>query len=122
MVCGGTSKIWRGCIDGPCQALNYGIVRVNHPAASLGVANSAMILLQKMHGLGFTSAGEFCPSAPSEQVDQDRMDVFCQLPCVVKDTGLFVVVVDLLVGDACGLGEKARVGVKVEDAGQKLLP
>ena len=47
------------------------------------------------------------------------MDVFCQLPCVVKDAGLFVVVVELLVSNACGLGEKARVGIKVENAGQE---
>ena len=52
-------------------------------------------------------------------MDHDRMDVFCQLPCVVEYAGLFVVVVHLLVSNACGLGEKARVGVKVEGAGQE---
>ena len=52
-------------------------------------------------------------------MDHDRMDVFCHLPCVVKDAGLFVVVVEWLVSNACGLGEKARVGIKVESAGQE---
>ena len=37
---------------------------VNHPAAGFGVANSAMVLLQKVHGLGFTAAGELSPPAP----------------------------------------------------------
>ena len=52
-------------------------------------------------------------------MDHDRMDVFCHLPCVVKGAGLFVVVVEWLVSNACGLGEKARVGIKVENAGQE---
>ena len=42
-----------------------------------------MILLQKMHGLGFTSAGELRPTAPSKEMDHDGVDVFSQLPCVV---------------------------------------
>ena len=94
--------VWRYCIDRPRQSFDYGVMGVNHPAAGFGVANSAMVLLQKLHGLGFTAAGEFCPTAPGEEI-----------------AGLFVVVVDLLVSNACGLGEKARVGVKVEDAGQE---
>ena len=36
-------------------------------------------------------------------MDHDRMDVFCQLPCVVEYAGLFVVVVRLLVSNACGM-------------------
>ena len=82
-VCCRTSKVWRGGIYRPCQPLDYGIIWVNHPAAGLGVANSAMILLQKMHGLGFTSAGELRPTAPSKEMDHDGVDVFCHLPCVV---------------------------------------
>ena len=82
-VCCRTSKVWRGDIYRPCQPLNDSIIGVNHPAAGLGVANGAMILLQKMHGLGFTSAGELRPTAPSKEMDHDGVDVFCHLPCVV---------------------------------------
>ena len=83
VVCGGASKVWRCCIDRPRQSFDYGVMGVNHPAAGFGVANSAMVLLQKVHGLGFTAAGEFCPSAPGYEMEHDRMDVFCHLPCVV---------------------------------------
>ena len=45
VVCSGTSKVWRCCIDRPRQSFDYGVMGVNHPAAGVGVENSAMVLL-----------------------------------------------------------------------------
>ena len=72
-----------------------------------------------MHGLGFAATGKFGPSTPGEEMDHDRMDVLCQVPRIMEYAGLFVVVVDLLVSNACGLGKETRVGVKVKGAGQE---
>ena len=47
------------------------------------------------------------------------MDVFCEFPGVVQYSGLLVVVVYGLVGNACSLGEKAWISIEVEGAGQK---
>ena len=45
LVCGEASKVRWGCIDGPRQSLDNGVMRVNHPAAGFGMANCAMALL-----------------------------------------------------------------------------
>ena len=64
VVCSEASKVGWCCIDRPRQSFDNGVMGVNHPAAGCGVANGAMVLLQKVHGLGFTAAGELSPPAP----------------------------------------------------------
>ena len=54
------------------QAFDYGVVRVNHPAAALLVENFAVVLVDKGHdGVFLAPGGVFCGCTPGKECDDD---------------------------------------------------
>ena len=107
---------WSG-VCGPGQSFDNGVVRVDHPAAALLVEDCAVVIVEEVHGMFFTSRGIFCGGTPSKKCDDKGVGVLVELPGVVDDTGKFVLIMGLIVGDADTLGKKARVVGKVKCAG-----
>ena len=107
---------WSG-VSGPGQSLDYGVVRVDHPAAALLVEDGAVVVVEEGHGVLLSSGGVFCGGAPSKECDDDGVGVLVELPCVVDDASQLALIMGLIVGDADTLGKKARVVGKVECAG-----
>ena len=84
---------------------------------TLLVEDCAVVIVEEVHGMFFTSRGIFCGGAPSKECDDKGVGVLVELPGVVDDTGKFVLIMGLVVGDADTLGKKARVVGKVKCAG-----
>ena len=61
---------WSG-VGGPGQSFDYGVVRVNHPAAALLVEDSAVVLVEEGHGLFFATGSVFGGCTPGEECDDD---------------------------------------------------
>ena len=68
---GRDSRVWWSGVDGPGQALHDCVVRVNHPASGLGVANGTVVLEEQVHCVFLASAGEFGALATGKEVDID---------------------------------------------------
>ena len=61
---------WSG-VGGPGQSFDYGVVRVNHPAAALLVEDGAVVLVEEGHGLFFATGSVFGGRTPGEECDDD---------------------------------------------------
>ena len=101
------------------KAFDHGVFWVDYPAAGVGMEHGAMVLVKEVHGLFFTTTGEFGAGSPGYQGDEDGMGVLCKVPRVVEDASLLAVVVLQLLSDADSLREEAWVVGKVEGAGEK---
>ena len=44
---------------------------MNRPASCVGVEDGAMVVLEQVHGMGLTAAGELGSSTPCEEMDDN---------------------------------------------------